>query len=296
MKADVNGSHEAHSQGHGLVEPTPPGASSGVSGTRYTCPMHPEIVSDASGSCPKCGMALTPMLEAKAQAAEYTCPMHPEVRSPQPGSCNICGMALVPVAGAGEADDSELRDLTRRLWTGVVFSAPLVVLAMSPMIGFPELFGLQPRPRGWIEFVMGTPVVLWVGWPILRKFWFSLVHRALNMYTLIGLGVGLAYAFSLAAVLVPDLFPPEFRAHDGAVGTYFEAAAVIVTLVILGDVLQLRAMGQTSQAIQQLLKLAPNLAWRVRDDEGVEAQCTRWLDSGHSIGGELVDNITRARR
>jgi Cu+-exporting ATPase len=216
-------------------------------------------------------MTLTPMLEAKAQAAEYTCPMHPEVRSPQPGSCPICGMALVPVAGAGEVDDSELRDHTRRLWTGVVLSAPLVVLAMSPMIGFPELFGLQPRPRGWIEFVLGTPVVLWVGWPILRKFWFSLVHRALNMYTLIGLGVGLAYAFSLAAVLVPDLFPPEFRAHDGAVGTYFEAAAVIVTLVILGDVLQLRAMGQTSQAIRQLLKLAPNLAWRLRDD-GAEEQ------------------------
>ena len=164
-----------------------------------------------------------------------------------------------------------MRDLTRRLWIGVALSIPLVVLAMSPMIGIHDLFGLQPRPRGWIEFVLGTPVVLWVGWPILRKFWFSLVHRALNMYTLIGLGVGLAYLFSLAAVLVPGLFPPEFREHDGAVGTYFEAAAVIVTLVILGDVLQLRAMGQTSQAIQQLLKLAPNLAWRLRDD-GTEEQ------------------------
>ena len=131
--------------------------------------------------------------------------MHPEIRSPQPGSCPKCGMALVPVAGTGEADDSELRDLTRRLWIGVALSIPLVVLAMSPMIGIHDLFGLQPRPRGWIEFVLGTPVVLWVGWPILRKFWFSLVHRALNMYTLIGLGVGLAYLFSLAAVLVPGL-------------------------------------------------------------------------------------------
>jgi Cu+-exporting ATPase len=175
-------------------------------------------------------------------------------------------MALVPVAGSREVDDSELRDLTRRLWVGVALSIPLVMLAMSPMIGIHDPFGIQPRPRGWIEFVLGTPVVLWVGWPILRKFWFSLVHRALNMYTLIGLGVGLAYAFSLVAVLLPSLFPPEFREHDGAVGTYFEAAAVIVTLVILGDVLQLRAMGQTSQAIQQLLKLAPNLAWRLRDD------------------------------
>ena len=119
--------------------------------------------------------------------------------------------------------------------------------------------------------MLGTPVVLWVGWPILRKFWFSLAHRALNMYTLIGLGVGLAYLFSLAAVFVPGLFPPEFREHDGAVGTYFEAAAVIVTLVILGDVLQLRAMGQTSQAISNCFELAPNLAWRVRDD-GTEEQ------------------------
>ena len=206
-------------------------------------------------------------------ATTYTCPMHPEVRQQGPGSCPKCGMALVPIAGtgAGQADDSELRDLTRRLWIGVALSIPLVVLAMSPMIGIHDLFGLQPRPRGWIEFVLGTPVVLWVGWPILRKFWFSLVHRALNMYTLIGLGVGLAYLFSLAAVLFPGLFPQEFREHDGSVGTYFEAAAVIVTLVMLGDVLQLRAMGKTSQAIQQLLELAPNLAWRLRDD-GVEEE------------------------
>ena len=201
----------------------------------------------------------------------YTCPMHPEIVRNAPGDCPLCGMALVPLAGTGEADDAELRDLQRRLWIGVALSLPLVVLAMSPMIGIHDLFGLQPRPRGWVEFVLGTPVVLWVGWPILRKFWLSLTHRALNMYTLIGLGVGLAYLFSLAAVLVPDLFPQEFREHDGAVGTYFEAAAVIVTLVILGDFLQLRAMGQTSQAIQQLLKLAPNLAWRVRDD-GTEEQ------------------------
>ncbi|MBK7766347.1 MAG: copper-translocating P-type ATPase [Sulfuritalea sp.] len=232
--------------------------------------MHPDIVRDAPGSCPKCGMALIPMLDAIPRAAEYTCPMHPEVRSSQPGSCPKCGMALVPVAGTGASDDSELCDLARRLWIGVALSIPLVVLAMSPMVGLHDLFGLQPRLRGWVEFLLGTPVVLWVGWPILHKFWLSLVQRSLNMYTLIGLGVGLAYVFSLAAVLMPGLFPPEFREHDGAVGTYFEAAAVIVTLVILGDFLQLRAMGQTSQAIQQLLKLAPNLAWRLRDDGSEE--------------------------
>jgi Cu+-exporting ATPase len=201
-----------------------------------------------------------------APGALYTCPMHPEIVRDRPGSCPICGMTLVPVAGTGEADDTELRNLTRRFWLGAALSIPLVVLAMSPMIGIDEPFGLAPRARGWLEFVLGTPVVLWVGWPILRKFWTSLTHRALNMYTLIGLGVGLAYLYSLAAVFLPQIFPQEFRMHDGAVGTYFEAAAVIVTLVLLGDVLQLRAMGRTSQAISGLLKLAPNLAWRVRDD------------------------------
>jgi len=203
--------------------------------------------------------------------AKYTCPMHPQIVRDAPGSCPICGMALVPIAGTGEADDSELRDLTRRLWIGIALSLPLVALAMAPMIGIADPFGVAPRPRGWIEFALGTPVVLWVGWPILAKFWLSLRHWSLNMYSLIGLGVGLAYLYSLVAVFFPGLFPPEFREHDGAVGTYFEAAAIIVTLVTLGDVLQLRAMGQTSQAIRQLLELAPALAWRLRAD-GAEEQ------------------------
>ena len=210
-----------------------------------------------------------PVQEAPA-GTQYTCPMHPEIVQIGPGSCPKCGMALVPIVGTGEADDSELRDLTQRLWVGIALSIPLVILAMAPMIGFHEPFGLAPRARGWMEFALGTPVVLWVGWPILHKFWLSLTHRALNMYSLIGLGVGLAYLFSLAAVLAPGMFPQEFREHDGAVGTYFEAAAVIVTLVILGDVLQLRAMGRTGEAIQRLLELAPNLAWRIRDDGSEE--------------------------
>ncbi|SFH50130.1 Cu+-exporting ATPase [Nitrosospira sp. Nsp14] len=209
-----------------------------------------------------------------ATEAQWTCPMHPEILRDAPGDCPICGMALVPVAGTGagaEADDSESRDLARRLRVGVALSIPLVVLAMAPMIGIHEPFGLQPRARGWVEMLLGTPVVLWAGKLILHKFWLSLVHRALNMYTLIGLGVGIAYLYSLAAVLAPGRFPQAFREHDGAVGTYFEAAAVIVTLVILGDFLQSRAMGQTSRAIQQLLKLAPNQAWRLRVD-GTEEQ------------------------
>ncbi|MDP9109562.1 MAG: copper-translocating P-type ATPase [Pseudomonadota bacterium] len=216
-------------------------------------------------------MTLTKIPTALSHRVEYTCAMHPEIRSAQPGSCPKCGMALVPVAGSEPADDTALQDLARRLWIGIALSIPLVILAMSPMVGVHDLFVLQPQARGWVEFVMGTPVVLWVGLPILQKFWLSLRHHAFNMYTLIGLGVGLAYLFSLVAVSMPAWFPPIFREHDGAVGTYFEAAAVIVTLVMLGDFLQLRAMGQTSQAIQKLLKLAPNLAWRVRAD-GTEEQ------------------------
>lgn len=201
--------------------------------------------------------------------------MHPEIVRDSAGDCPICGMALIPIAGTGasgeEPDDSELHDLARRLRVGAVLSIPLVVIAMAPMAGVPEPFGLQPHARGWIEFLLSTPVVLWVGWPILRKFWFSLVHRAPNMYTLIGLGVGFAYLYSIAAVLTPGWFPQEFREHDGAVGTYFEAAAVIITLVILGEYLQTRAMGQTSQALSHLMKLAPNRAWRLHDD-GTEEQ------------------------
>ncbi|MGE3571230.1 MAG: heavy metal translocating P-type ATPase [Burkholderiales bacterium] len=209
--------------------------------------------------------------------AQYTCPMHPEILKDAPGDCPICGMALVPV-GAAEEDDTELRDHTRRMWVGVVLSIPMVILAMSPMVGIAEPFGIAPRLRGWIEFLLGTPVVLWVGWPLLVKFARSIRGWRLNMYSLIGLGVGLAYLFSLVAILLPDIFPKEFREHDGSVGTYFEAAAVIVTLVMVGEVLQLRAIGQTSQAIRQLLELAPNLAWRLKED-GSEEQVP--LESVH---------------
>jgi Cu+-exporting ATPase len=195
--------------------------------------------------------------------AEYTCPMHPEVRQQGPGSCPKCGMALVPMEGAAE-DDSELRDLTRRLWVSAALSAPLVVIAMAPMLGAAHLrFPL-------VEFLLATPVVLWGGWPFLHKFWLSLKNRSPNMYTLIGLGVGLAYLYSVAAVFAPGLFPAEFRMHGGEVGAYFEAAAVIVTLVTVGEVMQLRAMGETGQAIRRLLALAPNTALRLRNGEEKE--------------------------
>jgi P-type Cu+ transporter len=206
-----------------------------------------------------------PPAKQEPAKGQYTCPMHPEIVQNGPGSCPKCGMALVPLAGAQE-DDSELRDMTRRFWLSAVLSAPLLFIAMAPYFGITQPFGLSPVVRSYFEFALGTPVVLWGGWPFFHKFWLSLKNRSPNMYTLIGLGVALAYVYSLFAVFAPGLFPQEFRMHDGMVGAYFEAAAVIVTLVLLGEVMQLRAMGQTSQAIRQLLALAPNTALRVEPD------------------------------
>jgi Cu+-exporting ATPase len=209
----------------------------------------------------------------KAQAGKYTCPMHPEVVQDGPGSCPKCGMALVPMVptAAAEEGDHELRDMTRRFWVSAALSVPLVFIAMAPYLGVMQPFGLAPKARSLLEFALGTPVVLWGGWPFFEKFWLSLKHRSPNMYTLIGLGVGVAYAFSVLAVFAPGLFPAEFRMHGGEeVGAYFEAAAVIVTLVMLGEVMQLRALGQTSQAIRQLLELAPATAIRIEGSREVE--------------------------
>jgi P-type Cu+ transporter len=249
-----------------------PAAQPAAAAGEYTCPMHPEVVQAGPGSCPKCGMALVPMLASAPPVAEWTCPMHPEVRSDRPGNCPKCGMALVPVAGAqAEEENVELRDLTRRFWVSALLSAPLLFIAMAPYIGVMHPFGLAPKTRAVVECLLGTPVVLWGGWPFFRKFGLSLRNRSPNMYTLIGLGVGLAYLYSVVALLAPGVFPAAFRMEDGLVGAYFEAAAVIVTLVLLGEVLQLRAMGQTSKAIKQLLALAPNTALRI-DADGREEE------------------------
>ncbi|HZQ73823.1 MAG TPA: heavy metal translocating P-type ATPase [Burkholderiales bacterium] len=201
-------------------------------------------------------------MPAAQPGGQYTCPMHPEVVQPGPGSCPKCGMALVPMeGGGGEADDAELRDLTRRLWVSAALTVPLFILTMGPMLGLLPALHLP-----YVEFLLATPVVLWGGWPFLRKFRLSLAHRSPNMYTLIGLGVSLAYLYSVVAAFAPGLFPHEFRAHGGEAHTYFEAAAVIITLVSVGEVMQLRAIGQTSQAIRRLLALAPNAALVIQDD------------------------------
>jgi Cu+-exporting ATPase len=203
-----------------------------------------------------------------AVATEYTCPMHPEIIRPSPGSCPICGMALEPrTATAEDGPDEELVSMTRRLWVSVALAIPVVALGMSDIIPGQPLQGvLTMRVLGIIQFALATPVVFWAGWPFFERAWMSLVHRSLNMFTLIGLGTGTAYVYSTAAVLAPGLFSASFRTADGAVGIYFEAAATITALVLLGQVLELRARSRTSAAIRSLLRLSPKTARLIRAD------------------------------
>jgi P-type Cu+ transporter len=202
----------------------------------------------------------------------YTCPMHPEVRHKGPGSCPICGMALEPLTvGAEEGPDPELADMTRRFWIGLVLGVPLLVFAMGDMLPGEPLRHLVPgRVAAWLQLVLATPVVLWAGWPFFVRGWASVVNRSLNMFTLIAIGTGMAYVYSVVGTVAPGLFPESFRTHGGEVGLYFEAAAIITVLVLLGQVLELRARSRTSSAIRALLSLAPPTARRVRPDRTEE--------------------------
>jgi len=207
------------------------------------------------------------------QAAEgtiWTCPMHPEIRRDEPGSCPICGMALEPLIVTADSGPSpELADMTKRFWIGLIFAAPVFALEMGSHL-FPALHHLVPTKISiWIQLILATPVVLWCGWPFFERAWASLVNRSLNMFTLIAMGTGVAWAYSMVATIAPGIFPSAFRAEDGTVAVYFEASAVITVLVLLGQVLELRAREQTSGAIKALLNLAPKTARRIRDD-GVE--------------------------
>jgi P-type Cu+ transporter len=233
----------------------------------YTCPMHPEVRQRGPGNCPKCGMTLEPLVVARPRT-EWTCPMHPQIVRDAPGSCPICGMALEPrTVGAVEGPDPELVDMTRRLWIGLVLTVPLLAFVMGDMLPGQPLRHLIPgRFAAWLQFVLATPVVLWAGWPFFERGWASIVNRSLNMFTLIALGTGMAWVYSVVGTLAPGLFPASFRTHGGEVGLYFEAAAVITVLVLLGQVLELRARRQTSSAIRALLRLAPPTARRLRHD------------------------------
>ena len=248
----------------------------------YTCPMHHDVRRLGPDACPKCGMALEQVMPAKAapQQVEYTCPMHPQIVRSQPGTCPICGMALeLRTAATAEEENRELSDMSRRFWVSTALSIPLIISAMGgyfPALGLDDL--LEPRLRAWIEMFLATPIVLWGGWPFFLRGWQSILNRRLNMFTLIAMGVGVAYAYSVVATILPQIFPASFRGAGGEVPIYFEAAAIITTLVLLGQVLELRARSQTGAAIRALLGLAPKTARLIRPD-GTEADVP--LDDVH---------------
>jgi P-type Cu+ transporter len=249
----------------------------------YVCPMCPDVRETKPGACPSCGMALEPDLPIASTRTEYTCPMHPEIVRPAPGSCPICGMALEPrtVAAAPE-ENPELRDMTRRFWISLALTTPLLAIAMASMMwpdffvrrvdtlaGYRYQFFLWGWGIPWLEFVLATPVVLWGGWPFFQRFWTSLVNRSPNMFTLIGMGTGVAYGYSVVAMLAPGIFPASLRSMGGYPDVYFEAAAAITTLVLLGQVMELRARSRTSAAIRALLDLSPKTA-RLLNSDGTE--------------------------
>ena len=247
----------------GSSSPAPPGE------TLFTCPMHPEVQQRGPGICPKCGMALEPSgVPVPVTRTEWTCPMHPEIMRDGPGNCPICGMALEPRTVHAEAEENpELVDMTRRFWASAGLTVPLVLLAMGRYLPGEWIEALMATGVGpWLELLLATPVVLWGGWPFFVRGYYSIVHKSLNMFTLIALGVGVAYAYSVVATVVPGIFPASFRDEGGHVGVYFEAAAVIVALVLLGQVLELRARSRTGAAIRALLGLAPKVARRILPD------------------------------
>ena len=238
---------------------------------KYVCPMCEGVESDQPGNCPKCGMALEPTHpQRRPQKRIYTCPMHPEVEQPEPGTCPKCGMELEPKYLDQEEDtEPELRSMTLRFWVALALSVPVFLLAMLPMVGVPVDMWLGHPLHVWLQLVLCTPVVLWAGWPFFVRGVRSIVTWNLNMFTLIAIGTGAAYFFSLFAVLFPGLLPADLKVN-GHVEVYFEASAVIITLVLLGQVLELRARRRTGSAIRELLSLAPPTARTVRDGDEQE--------------------------
>ena len=253
------------------ASPSPTQAKSALK-SEYVCPMHPEIKQRSPGDCPKCGMTLErSTVPGPVNHTEYTCPMHSQIVRDAPGSCPICGMALEPREVTGEVANPELANMTRRLWISIALVVPMLALMISAFIpSMPMQHLLSPRLWAWIEFGLATPVVLWCGLPFFVRGWQSVLHRSLNMFTLISLGTGSAYVYSVLATIMPQIFPASLRGSGGQIDVYFEPAAVIVALVLLGQVMELRARSQTSSAIRALLGLVPKNARRL-DGKGGEA-------------------------
>jgi Cu2+-exporting ATPase len=232
---------------------------------KYECPMHCEgdKTYDKPGNCPVCGMNLVkqPVLQ---KIARYTCPMHPEIIRDAPGSCPICGMDLVPMDGNAEEEDKTYKDLLRKLKIAALFTLPIFLVAMSEMIPGNPLFDIMGlKYWNWVQFGLSLPVVFYATWMFFERAWRSIITWHLNMFTLIGIGSGVAWLFSVLALLFPGIFPDQFKTHAGTVYVYFEAATVILTLVLLGQLLEARAHGKTNSAIKELLKLAPNKATKI---------------------------------
>jgi len=282
----------APAQKPGSAKPSPPILSDQQEPTAYVCPMCPEVRASKPGPCPSCGMALEPEFPTAATKTEYTCPMHPQIISDKPGSCPICGMALEPrTVTAVEEENPELRDMTRRFWTSLVLTVPLLVIAMADMLpGMPIGRVLPNGSLPWIELLLASPVVLWGGWPFFQRGWASIVNRSTNMFTLIAMGTGVAYLYSLVATVVPGIFPASFREMNGRPAVYFEAAAAIVTLVLLGQVLELRARSRTGAAIRALLDLAPRTARVLRNghEEDIPLEQVRVGDRLRVRPGEKI--------
>ncbi len=267
------GDHGDHAHGHehhkAAAEPAK-GKGTGV----FYCPMHCEgdKTYDEPGDCPVCGMDLVEEQRmSSATGTQYTCPMHPEIVRDAPGSCPICGMELVPMEPEASAEEKTYRRLLRKFWIALAFTLPIFLIAMSEMIPDNPLYRWMPqRYWNWLQLVLSIPVVFWATWMFFQRAYRSIRFWNLNMFTLIGIGAGVAWLFSLTGLVLPDLFPEQFKTHEGNVHVYFEAATVILTLVLLGQMLEAKAHSRTNSAVKELLKLAPSKAIRIRDGKEEE--------------------------
>lgn len=266
-KEHVHQEHEHQAAQVSLAHKASPAPKVSQAGGVYYCPMHceGEKTYDQPGSCPVCGMDLLkqPVVQ---KASQFTCPMHPEIIRDQPRACPICGMDLVPTGLDVEAEDHTYEDLLRKFKIAAIFTVPIFIIAMTEMVPNNPLFKLMDlKYWNWVQFAFSLPVVFWATWMFFERAWRSIVTWKLNMFTLIGIGAGVAWLFSIVAMLFPDIFPDQFKTHHGTVYVYFEAATVILTLVLLGQLLEARAHGKTNTAIKELLKLAPNTATKIVD-------------------------------
>src|SRR5690554_96810 len=273
LKED-GGSYSIHLPGEAPQKTTKPKKVKPIGSGTFYCPMHCEgdKTYDRPGDCPVCGMDLVEEQSmAPASGTQYTCPMHPEVVKDEPGSCPICGMDLVPMAPDLSAEEKTYKKLLKKFWIALAFTFPIFIIAMSEMVPSNPLYEVMDQKYwNWVQFALSFPVVFYATWMFLERAWRSIITWNLNMFTLIGIGAGAAWLFSVAGMFFPGIFPEQFISHSGAVHVYFEAATVILTLVLLGQVLEARAHSQTNSAVKELLKLASNKATRVRDGKDEE--------------------------